>query len=133
LIAADSSVAVAAFASWHELHERALDAVERAPLLPAHAALETYSVLTRLPRDRVPPAPVLEFLHRRFRRPWLALDGPEVDRLLQELVSIGVAGGATYDAVVGATARAAEATLVSCDRRAATIYERLGVSYELLV
>lgn len=49
MIAADTSVVVAAFASWHEGHESALVALARRPRLPGHVALESYSVLTRLP------------------------------------------------------------------------------------
>ncbi|MGH3104788.1 MAG: PIN domain-containing protein [Gaiellaceae bacterium] len=132
MTATDSSVVVAAFASWHRLHELALDVVDQAPLLPAHAALEAYSVLTRLPRDRPSPALVVEFLARRFPRPWLALGGEQVSGLLDELQRLNISGGATYDAVIGATARAGDATLVSCDRRAAITYERLRIAYELI-
>jgi predicted nucleic acid-binding protein len=50
VIAIDSSVAIAAFATWNQHHRAALDFLnaEQEALLPAHAALETYSVLTRL-------------------------------------------------------------------------------------
>ncbi len=133
MIAADSSVAVAAFASWHALHEQALDALGSEALVPAHAALETYSVLTRLPQPlRVPAGPVVEFLSNRFTRPWLVLGGDATLELLEELRTLGIAGGATYDATIAATARASGVKLVSCDRRAAAVYERLGVGFELI-
>lgn len=133
MIAVDSSVVVAAFASWHELHERALDILARSPLLPAQAALETYSVLTRLPPPlRVAPGPVVEFLAARFSSTWPALDGPATAALLQELRRAQIAGGATYDAAIAVTAREHGATLCSCDLRASRIYEQLGVSTELV-
>lgn len=47
--AVDSSVVIAAFASWHESHESARRALAARPRAIAHAAVETYSVLTRLP------------------------------------------------------------------------------------
>lgn len=49
MIALDSSVVIAGFGTWHEHHERAVEVLRRTPRLPAHAALEAYSVLTRLP------------------------------------------------------------------------------------
>jgi predicted nucleic acid-binding protein len=74
----DTSVAVAAFASWHEQHANGYRA------------------------------------------------------LIPRLVELGISGGAAYEALVAATASAAGDTLISCDRRAAQIYERLGVDYRLL-
>jgi len=43
-----------------------------------------------------------------------------------------VAGGAVYDALVGATAAHHGYRLLSCDRRAEAIYERLGVEVAYL-
>ena len=48
MIAADSSVVVAALLDWHEAHEASRQAAQGA-VIPAHALAETYSVLTRLP------------------------------------------------------------------------------------
>lgn len=47
--AVDSSVVIAAFATWHEYHVIARKAMTARPRLIAHAAVESYSVLTRLP------------------------------------------------------------------------------------
>jgi hypothetical protein len=47
--AVDSSVVIAAFATWHEHHAIARKAMAGRPRLVAHAAVESYSVLTRLP------------------------------------------------------------------------------------
>ena len=62
----------------------------------------------------------------------MALDGDGYRALIPRLVELGISGGAAYDALVAATARAAGATLVSCDRRAARTYERLGADFRLI-
>ena len=49
MIAVDTSVAVAAFGEWHELNARAVEVLDQGAALPAHALLETYSVLTGFP------------------------------------------------------------------------------------
>ena len=72
------------------------------------------------------------FLADRFPEPWLALGAEEHRDLVDELAALRISGGAIYDALVSASARAAGATLVTCDRRAAAIYERLRVVVELL-
>ncbi|HLL86835.1 MAG TPA: hypothetical protein VK387_05955 [Thermoleophilaceae bacterium] len=46
---ADASAIVAAFASWHEKHTTAVERISDVTELVAHAELEAYSVLTRLP------------------------------------------------------------------------------------
>ncbi|MGI9112263.1 MAG: type II toxin-antitoxin system VapC family toxin [Gaiellaceae bacterium] len=133
MIAADSSVVVAAFASWHESHETASRALDGDVRLPAHAALESYSVLTRLPSPhRAKPELVRSFLADRFPEPVLVLDAGAHERLLDELASLGLTGGAVYDGLICATARELEATLVTCDRRAAATYDRLRVGFRLL-
>lgn len=129
----DTSVVVAAFASWHELHALAAAALRRKPGLPAQSALEAYSVLTRLPPPhRAAPDIVREFLALSFPAPFLALEPPRVADLIAELAVHGIAGGATYDALIAAVARASRATLVTCDLRARPTYERLGVTVEYL-
>ncbi len=50
MIAVDSSVAVAAFGDWHRLNDTARAVLDEDAVLPAHALLETYSVLTGFPR-----------------------------------------------------------------------------------
>ena len=88
-------------------------------------------MLTRLPPPhRARASDVIAFLQAEFREPWLGLDGAQIAAIVAGLVSIGVTGGATYDAVIGATARDAGATLITRDRRALAVYERLGVEVE---
>ena len=43
-----------------------------------------------------------------------------------------VSGAAAYDALVAATAAAASAELVTCDRRALPVYERYGIRTRIL-
>jgi predicted nucleic acid-binding protein len=131
--AADTSIVVAAFAPWHEFHEAARTALRRDARLPAQAAFESYSVLTRLPAPfRAAPDVVVAFLRQRFPRPHLTLESDETRALLEELGRAGISGGATYDAVVGAAARRMKATLLTCDRRATRTYASLDVDYELI-
>jgi predicted nucleic acid-binding protein len=133
LIAVDSSIAVAAFAPWHELHLRALDALDERPALPTRAALEAYSVLTRLPQPgRASGEVAARFLAERFREPWLTLPGAHQREMLQELGRQGIVGGAMHDAFVAATARHHELVLVTADRRAASTYARVGVSVRMV-
>lgn len=133
MIAADSSVVVAAFASWHELHQRARSLLDGGVRLPAQAALESYSVLTRLPAPhRAPSRLVCEFLSDRFREPYLALAPERLPALLEEFDERGIVGGAAYDGLIAAVAREADATLATCDRRASAVYERLRVDVEYL-
>src|SRR5438132_12231829 len=57
--AADSSLVVAAFASWHEKHDAARRVLNGALRLIEHCVLETYSVLTRLPAPHRAPGDVV--------------------------------------------------------------------------
>jgi predicted nucleic acid-binding protein len=133
VIAADTSVVVAAFASWHEWHEAADRALSGGTRLVAQSALEVYSVLTRLPPPHRAPAPLVrDFLDARFPEPYLALPPSKHRALVATLVGLGIIGGATYDALISVTAANAGATLLSCDLRAATTYERCGVRVSLL-
>lgn len=133
MIAIDTSVAVAGFASWHDKHAAARLVLERQPHLPSHVAMETFSVLTRLPAPhRAQPRSVQEYLAGSFVMPWLGLSPEAIADLIGELATVGITGGAGYDALVGATVRAAGATLISSDRRAEATYRKLGVQVEFL-
>lgn len=128
MIAVDSSVVIAAFASWHEQHEPARRALDSGPEVVGHAVAESYSVLTRLPPPhRAPAALVRDFLVDRFPNPYLVLSGARLRDLLPSLADTDIFGGATYDALIGLTAREFGAELLSCDRRAAVVYETVDV------
>lgn len=131
--AADTSLVVAAFASWHEKHEVARDALDRGLGLVDHCALEIYSVLTRLPPPhRAPAELVRQFLGQRFPQRFLRLPAGAYRAFILALPDHEVTGGAAYDALVAATAAYAGAELMSCDRRALPVYERYGVRVHLL-
>ena len=131
--AADTSLVVAAFASWHEHHDAARRALDVGLRLIEHCALETYSVLTRLPPPhRVSGEVVREFLEARFPQPFLRLSGPAYKEFILGLPDHGVTGGAAYDALVAATAAGCGAELITCDRRALPVYERYGLRTQLL-
>lgn len=134
MIALDTSVVVASFGAWHEHHGRALDVLTEQPRLAGHTALESYSVLTRLPEPfRADAATVVEFLRRTFIGPRLTLDPAEHEELPERLAACGVDGGAVYDGLIALTAQASGAELVTLDRRALTTYARCGAPARLLV
>ncbi|MGI8685434.1 MAG: type II toxin-antitoxin system VapC family toxin [Acidimicrobiales bacterium] len=130
----DTSVAVPLMASWHESHDLVRAALRgRAPRIGAHVAVETFSVLTRLPAQRrISPSDAWALLRSGFDGSWLALPAPGHRLLVERLSEAGVGGGAVYDGLVAATAVHHRARLISLDRRAQAVYERLGVEVELL-
>lgn len=130
---ADTSVAIAAVSGSHEAHRQVTAWVGTRTLrLAAHAALETYSVLTRLPGDaRLEPADAALLIRDRFGAS-IPFPPSAAENFVDELGRLAVAGGAVYDAVIGATCRACKGTLVTRDRRAVATYEALSVRYELV-
>ena len=63
----DSSVVIAAFASWNQYHGTALEALGDARDLVAHVELEANSALTRLPEPfRAAPPLVAEYLRKDY-------------------------------------------------------------------
>jgi hypothetical protein len=96
LNAVDSSVVIAAFATWHEAHEAARRLLDDSPRIAGHAALEAYSVMTRLPPPhRAPANQVRACLQAEFPEPWLALSGQEHASLIERLAELDITGGAT--------------------------------------
>ena len=131
MLAVDTSVVVAAFATWHDGHRAALAALDRQPRLPAHVLLESYSVLTRLPPPhRTSPATASSFLELRFTA--LGLRQADYRGLVATAMRGGLAGGSVYDALIAWTAKRAGATLLTRDRRAVRVYEVLGAPFELV-
>lgn len=129
----DSSVVVAAFASWHEHHEAARQALGETQDLIGHVELETYSVLTRLPEPfRAPPNIVGLYLKEDFQGKRMALSQAAQRRLVDRLSALPISGGAVYDALVAMTAAHHGHRLLSCDRRAAKTYDRLGIEVTYL-
>lgn len=124
----DTSAAVALVVEDHEAHAAAVRAVRgRRLALAGHAWLETCSVLTRLPGElRRSPAEVARLLAHNFPEPGFLAQEAASD-LAAGLASLGVSGGAAYDALVGAAARQHGRPLLSADTRARSVYEALGV------
>jgi len=134
VIAVDSSVVIAGFASWHEHHAVARTALARQPRLVAHAAIEAYSVLTRLPPPhRAQPGIVHTFITERFGEPFLTLSENGHQEFLATVAASGILGGQAYDALIALTAAEHEATLLSLDQRAAVTYESVGIEADYLV
>ena len=129
----DTSVAVALVVADHERHATVTRGIGRRRLgLAGHAAFETFSVLTRLPPPaRREPLEVDRLLRVGFPASrFLAAD--DAARLLRRLSRLGIAGGAVYDALVGAVAVAHDLPLATRDLRAVDVYRALGVDVELI-
>jgi predicted nucleic acid-binding protein len=132
--AADTSVLVASFASWHEHHSVASAAMSRIDVMLAHCVLETYSVLTRLPAPhRIDARVVATYLRVAYgARRTVALSAADHRKLVDQCAAERISGGAIYDAVVGMTARRAGARLLTLDARARATYAAVGVEHEML-
>jgi predicted nucleic acid-binding protein len=130
----DTSVAVALSVVDHDHHDETLAALAGRRLgLSGHAAFETFSVLTRLPPpDRRTPTAVARVLAANFPETRF-LSAAAAAELLARLHRAGIAGGAVYDALVGATAVEHGLRLATRDRRALETYRALDVDVELLV
>jgi predicted nucleic acid-binding protein len=111
MIAVDSSVIIAGVLSWHDFHERAIVALEKAVagrrlLMPLAVLIESYSVLTRLPAPhRLRPEVAHELLHGSFASARvISLSPATAWTFLQDSVDTGTVGGRVYDAVIASTA-----------------------------
>jgi predicted nucleic acid-binding protein len=130
---ADTSVVVPALTSWHESHEVARRAISMVGQLPAHVGLAAIAVLTRLPHGlAVPASTAVAVVRDAFPDDPLVLTVAEHRELVAQIGATRLRGGQIYDAVVGATARAAGATLLSRDRRALPAYTAVGVDVEVI-
>jgi predicted nucleic acid-binding protein len=128
--AVDTSVIVPALLQWHEAHEDCRRLLDGA-MVPSHALLESYSVLTRIPGG-VESRLVSEVVLARLA-PLEMTFASSMAETTSRLVEAGVSGGAVYDGIIGLTAAAGGCRLLTRDRRAARTYEALSVDYELLI
>src|ERR1017187_6699984 len=109
--AGDSSVVIAACATWHEHHPLARKAMSSRPRLVAHAAVESYSVLNRLPPPhRAHPSMVHALIPERFTEPFLPLAETGYQELLATVAAGQILGGPAYDALIAFTAAEHQAT-----------------------
>lgn len=131
-VGCDSSVLIPALSRKHGEHARCRPHLSRIGVLPAHVLLETFSWLTGMSGG----GPINP---REAHRTLLGLNMAVVQlppgqylRLLEQLGAAGRSGAAVYDAQIAATAKHHGLTLLSRDRRAAAVYDLLGVDYELV-
>lgn len=129
----DTSVAVALSVADHEQHEATSRALGRRILgLCGHAAFEAFSVITRLPAPaRRDPGTVARLLARNFPATRF-LSAEAAASVLAELPTLRIAGGAVYDALVGACANEHGLVLATRDRRALETYRALDVGVEFV-
>jgi predicted nucleic acid-binding protein len=131
--AADSSIVVAALLADHPEHKTAADALADCKTTIAHVAIETYSVLTRLPAPhRVDAKTAATVLARRLTATYATLDAGAYATLPSTLVAARVSGGATYDGLIALTALERDLELLTRDKRAERTYRALNVPYQLL-
>jgi toxin FitB len=130
---ADTSVSVPALQASHVAHKQVQGQLAGRELgMSTHAALETYSVLTRLPGDaRLSLEDAATLIADRFD-PIIALETETAVLLVQTLSEKGIGGGAVYDALIGLTAKQAGATLLTRDSRVRATYLAVGVVHEML-
>lgn len=95
--------------------------------LAGHAAIEAYSVLTRMPGGaRVSPDRAREIIERSFPA-FAPLSAASAKTAITTFADAGIAGGSVYDGLVGLAARDAAVPLLTCDRRAMGTYAALSV------
>lgn len=132
-LAADSSITIAALIADHEARELAEEALTRTTRTIGHVAIETYSVLTRIPSPRrLTNTDAAALITARLPRDYAALDARALVKAPDRLATTGVGGGATYDGLIALTALHHDLELLTRDRKAERTYRALGVSYQLV-
>jgi hypothetical protein len=131
--AVDTSVAVAALDSAHAAHDSCRRAVqEHRPGLAGHAAFETFSVLTRMPGQIALDAHTASTIIGRVFPIIHWLQQTDAAALIERLGTVGITGGAVYDALVGEAARVNGCLLLTRDHRARRTYDLIGVAHEFV-
>ncbi len=113
----DTSVLIPVFLEDHEHHEASLAAFvaadKKQACCAAHSLAELYSVLTRLPGNRLSGEQVLLFLEAiEEHLTLIALDGREYYSAIREAAGAGIVGGMLYDALLARCARKAAAQVI---------------------
>jgi predicted nucleic acid-binding protein len=107
---------IAAVCAWHEHHEAAAGEIEsrfdrgERLAVAAHALIEAYAVLTRLPAPhRLSPGDAWTLIKTNFveRATIVGLGGRGHVALIERLSASGIAGGRSYDALIGTCAEKA--------------------------
>jgi predicted nucleic acid-binding protein len=116
----DTSCMVALVCPWHEHHELVFEELDgrlqggQQMVVAAHAAVETYAVLTRLPSPhRLSPVAARDLVLENFMSSAqvVALDAMHYRELLARAPVSGIRSGRVYDSIIAACAVLAE---VSC-------------------
>jgi len=128
----DTSAAIALVDPASPHHDSVLAATSGHLLgLSGHVAFEFWSVLTRLPFPmRITSADANRLITVNFPGTKY-LEAGATAELIGEFAQLGIVGGAVYDALVAACARAHRLPLLTCDRRAEPTYKALAVNYRL--
>jgi toxin FitB len=137
VITPDTSVLVAGFIPGHHFHPEAVSTlveVKASGCLVAHTMAETYAVLSSPAGPyRVEPGAVVAYLDQFLGRAEPVQPRATAYReALALLADGGRGGGVVYDALIALTARDADATLASLDRRAERTYAACGVEAKML-
>jgi predicted nucleic acid-binding protein len=113
----DTSVLIPVFMEDHEHHEASLAAFvaadKKQACCAAHSLAELYSVLTRLPGNRLSGEQVLLFLEAiEEHLTLITLDSREYYSAIREAAVAGIVGGMLYDALLARCARKAAAEVI---------------------
>lgn len=129
----DTSVAIPFMIADHPAHQVVVDELGRRVLgLSGHAAFEAFSVLTRLPgSNRLNVSDAIRALVANFPAT-RHLGADAATQLHRSLGTLGIAGGAVYDALVAAAAQEHRAALATRDRNALDTYRANGVQIEVI-
>jgi len=120
-VALDSSYLIALLCDWHGRHARTLrsyqhwHARDAQIVLPVHALLETYSVLTRIPAPyRLQPDIARQAIEENFARTALVVGvkAGGVWERIGNLSRLGFGGGQVYDALIAWCAADAKAAVL---------------------
>jgi len=120
-IALDSSYLIALLCDWHANHHRTLrsyqhwHARDAQIVLPVHAILECYSVLTRIPAPyRLPSDIARQTIEESFARTSfvVGVKAGGVWERIGNLARLGIGGGQVYDALIAWSAADAAATVL---------------------
>lgn len=116
----DTSCLVAAALSWHEHHAATRDELRRQArrrarvVVAAHALVEAYAVLTRLPKNKnLAALDAFAVLNANWATvETVTLEVSEHWAFLREAAAGGVVGGQLYDGLIAACARKAGVELL---------------------
>jgi len=131
-VAVDTSIAVPLVVADHPDHAAIVEwAQDKALSLSGHALIETYAVLTRLPGSlRATGDQAAALIEENFA-PSVQPTSETFTSLPRRCAHEGIAGGAVYDALVGAAAADNDLVLATRDARARSTYRAVGVATEV--